>query len=64
MKNTEKESEQMRFAILMRNFTKIHLPVHRRMSDETIRAYKASMNAFRCLLFAGRKRHSFYESLF
>jgi len=50
MKNTGKESEQMRFAVLMRNFTKIHLPVHRKMSDETIRAYKASMNAFRCYL--------------
>ena len=33
MKNTGKESEQMRFAVLMRNFTKIHLPVHRKMSD-------------------------------
>lgn len=50
MKNTEKESEQMHFAVLMRNFTKIHLPVHRKMSDETIRAYKASINAFRCYL--------------
>ena len=50
MKNTGKESEQMRFAVLMRNFTKIHLPVHRKMSDETIRAYKASINAFRCYL--------------
>lgn len=47
MKSAGRESEQMRFAVMMRNFTKTHLPIHRKMSKDSIRAYKASINTFR-----------------